>query len=177
MTPISTNDNAFAPGFAVTLTREDLSELTEKLLTAYLDSLYLLRQRSAESEDANNVEAKVNSLLYDCTLREMNETDIKVVANDIKASPVLRWFFSRMLTSYRSISVPAKSVDLYICNSLSFFPIIKMDNAYAGDNLLMQENQFLQTYDQFPFMKVLALFEMLNIMQEIEFRKVQDKEE
>lgn len=172
MTPTSIQDNGgFETPSLKKISREDLAELVNKLITSYLDSLRLLRARSAESEDAANVTAKLESFLYSNNLRELSETDIKTIGTDIKASTVLSWFFTRMLSSINATSIDNNVVDNFIASSMTFFPLSKMDNEYSAENSLSSESQIKAVYNKYPFIKVLVLFEILNITQEIEFSK------
>lgn len=178
MTQTSTNDNPFAGGaYVASISVEGIAELTERMITAYLDSLYLLRTQAPESEDSNNIQKHLTASLTNNVIRELTETDIRKLASDVKASQVLRWFYSRMLSAVRGTSVSNKDIDTYIANTLAFYPIIRMDNEYAGEQILTTESNIYIMFEKFPFMKVLALFEMLNIHQEIEFRRTQEQSE
>lgn len=172
MIPTSTPNSGFETPIIKKIDRDDISELIEKLITSYLDSLLLLRARSAESEDAANIATKLNTLLFNNNLRELSEGEIKVIAGDVTASTTLKWFFTRMISSIRAVSIDNNIVDDFICSSMAFFPLSKMENEYSAENSIGTEGQFRAIYNKYPFMKVLALFEILNISQEIEFRKV-----
>lgn len=146
-------------------------ELTDKLITAYLDSIHLLRLRAPESEDAKNVQQKVASYLYDLNLRELSEEAIKKIASEIQSSKVLSWFFTRMIVATRATSINPNRIDQFIANTLTFFPLSKMENEYAGDSALKSVSDVIAKYNTFQFMKIIALFELLNIHQEIEYRR------
>lgn len=172
MTPTSTPSSGFETPTIKRIDREDIAELIEKLITAYLDSLLLLRARSAESEDASNISSRLNSMLFNNNIRELSEGEIKVLAGDVTASVTMKWFFTRMLSSIRAVSLDNNLIDDYVCSAMAFFPLSKMENEYSAENSISTESQFKAIYNKYPFMKVLALFEILNISQEIEFRKV-----
>lgn len=178
MTLTSTNDNPFV-GQAVqsVITNEGIAELTERMITAYLDSLFLLRTLSPESEDSGNVQKHLSAQLSNNIIRELTEADIRKLGNDIKSSSILRWFYSRMLSAIRATAIENKEIDTFICNTMAFYPLIRMDNEYAGEQLMSTESQLYAMYEKYPFMKVLALFEMLNIHQEIEFRRTSEQPE
>ena len=173
MTPTSIQDKGFETPNRKALSREDLVEIVDKLITAYLDSLWLLKARSMESEDAANVATKLNSYLFSNNIRELSEGDIKVIAGDVKSSVTLSWFFTRMLSSVRATSIDNSVIDAHIYSALTFFPLSKMDNEYSAENSIATESAFRAIYDNYQFMKILALIEILNISQEIEYRKIE----
>lgn len=173
MTPTSIQNNGFEQPLAHMLSRDDIAELTEKLITSFLDSLHILRLRNKESEDAINAQSKITSMLVNNNIRELTEADIKVIGTEVKASQVLTWMFSRMLSSTRALSINPKNVDMFIASALSFYPLSKFDNEYAAEHTLNSESAFIGVYNKYPYMKILALFEILNIFQEMEYRKAE----